>query len=45
MRAKKKKPTVREGTIAIPKPTRSDFFQVLKNAAKPPSRRPSRPQK
>lgn len=37
---KKKPPTVREGTVAIPQPKRSDFFQALKNATvEPPSKR------
>jgi hypothetical protein len=35
--AKKEKPTVKAGTIAIPMPKRSDFARVLKEAAKPRS--------
>lgn len=41
--AQKKKPTVKDGEIAIPVPKRSDLARVLKTAAQP--LRPRRPKK
>jgi hypothetical protein len=43
--AQKKKPTVKEGGIAIRIPTRVEFFGNLKKAAKPPSRPRRAPKK